>query len=103
MESKDTRNELLDHGEPDKSEPVPAEELPISTHERLLGVDITIHARAMHNEIYRGSHPGGLSAEPDIRAVGSGRRGVGYRERAYIARWARNSLLKGAKACGSDE
>lgn len=72
-----------------------ADELPCSTHEYMLGVDIKIHSRRMFCEIHDVKTNSGLSPEPEIHAVGTRRYDLrpGSRERTYLAAWARRNLF----------
>ena len=71
-------------------------EIPIHTHTRVLGVDISVpqlhHQCEMHGERY----PLGGRGEVKISAIGSDTR-IGAADRRYIAAWARRNLFDGAR------
>lgn len=70
--------------------------LPIMCHTSVLGVDIKAHQQAMHEEMQRGDHHGGLKADIIIDTW----RGVGPAPpdiRRDIAAWARRNLFEGAR------
>jgi hypothetical protein len=72
------------------------DELPMSTHELMLGVDITIHAQRMYHEMTGAGEAGGLDPDPEIHAAGGGgyqdRLTAGSAMRRYLAHWARRNL-----------
>lgn len=65
--------------------------LPIATHTRVLGADITVYQRANYQQVHEGRHNGGLYGV-DIEATGE--RQVRQRDRKYIAAWARRTLFR---------
>lgn len=68
--------------------------LPIAIHERMLGVDITIHAAWIYREMHGLRNPSGFTEGVDIRAVGSDKAWIDGRDRRYIAEWARRTLFR---------
>jgi hypothetical protein len=69
-------------------------DVPISTHTRVLGVDITVPQLQHRCEMNGIEYPLGGLGNVRIEAVGSDRR-IGVADRRYIAAWARRNLFEG--------
>lgn len=73
------------------------DELPLSTTELMLGVEITIRPQAMYREMHGLGFSGAQAPTAEIRAVGGGPRSFGLapgsRSRKYLAAWARRNLF----------
>jgi len=78
------------------------DDLPLATHTRVLGVDITECQRANWYEAHEGRYRGGL-AGTKIRAVGSDKPYIDGRDRRYIAAWARRTLFRNGSQAGDGE
>lgn len=70
-------------------------DLMMSTHTRVLGVDICVHQQAIWEEVHGDGRRGGLEADIQIERPGVDRR-LDVRDRRYIAAWARRNLFNGA-------
>ena len=69
-------------------------DVPITTHTRVLGVDIHVpqlHHRCEMNDV---EYPLAGHGKVKVSAVGSDRR-IGAADRRYIAAWARRNLFEG--------
>lgn len=74
---------------------VDPEELPISVHTEVLGVDIVAHQRKMHKVMAGKEASGGLPADIEIRVPPNGIAHMTPRVRRGLAVWARRNLFDG--------
>lgn len=68
-------------------------DLLISSHERLLGVDLTVHPRWLYREMWGLQNRSGFTKGVEVRAVGSDKR-PDRLDRRYLAAWARRNLFR---------
>ena len=74
---------------------IDSDDLPLSTHTQLLGVDIVAHQEAMWAEVHEGGYGGGL--KPDIEiTTWTGERVFNSKIRKDLAAWSRRNLFNGA-------
>lgn len=71
-------------------------EIPIHTHTRVLGVDISVPQLHHQCEMHGVDYPLAGRGNVEVSAVGSDTR-IGAADRRYIAVWARRNLFDGAK------
>lgn len=89
-------NQSVSHHSRDRGSSHPYNKYPLLTHERVLGVTISVCQSEIQCEMAGVEYPLGRSSEPvEVNAVGT-ERVLGQADRAYIGRWARGTLFDGA-------